>query len=360
MKGFAILSVLYIYLETGLCIEETNISPVEANSDAISERSPALTLVKRNTALKRLPAWSVYYGKRSGEPSFALHNSGKIHKDESVDFGNIENDEIIDENDSDSGEVAFPRSWMNDYLEQTLSEKDEILNLDAEKRSNLKRLQPWMSTYGKRSDGFLDTDKGYDIDAIKTNADIGQNDLHDFKQLQELSENLYDMDDLQNPPTWPAKRMAGWSATYGKRVPWSVTYGKRAPWSVTYGKRDPWSVTYGKRAPWSVTYGKRSPWSVTYGKRAPWSVTYGKRAPWAVTYGKRLPWTATYGKRSQGWQAFYGKRAPMWQAVYGKRNADDMTSEVENTVPDNVDSSDDTSDIAEKRSSQVWSAFYGR
>jgi hypothetical protein len=48
----------------------------------------------------------------------------------------------------------------------------------------------------------------------------------------------------------------------------------------------------------------------------------------------------------------------MWQAVYGKRSSDDVTSD--NTVSDIMDDTEETTNSAEKRGSQAWSAFYGR
>lgn len=340
MKGFAILSILYIYLETGLCIEETDVSPSDEISGTTADRSDIWhrSVAKRNTAFKRLPAWSVYYGKRSSEPPFELRNPDRVDTD-GTGLENIRENEITDDDGSDP--VIYH------LLGHSFPEKA--------KRTDLTRRQSWLSTYGKRSD-FHDT--SYDTDSMDSDSDIAD-DTETSEQA--LSELIYDTQPDFGIDDW--KRVPGWHAMYGKRIPgWSATYGKRSPsWLSTYGKRlAGWSATYGKRGPtWSITYGKRAPgWSVTYGKRIPgWSVTYGKRVPWGATYGKRVPWGATYGKRSQGWNALYGKRARLWQAVYGKRDGNSASADDENTSI--IDKSDDTSDIGQKRS-QAWSAFYGR
>ena len=266
------------------CIETLiNAATVDSKGDE------SLSLAKRGSAYKRLPAWSVYYGKRSGntQPEF----NSFLDKDR----GDLESEVTDNDNASDFGQYN--------------NEADTVSGLS--KRASFKRLHSWMSTYGKRS-----MDDPLKVDSIETEDtdELDSLELSDDTKLDEPMVKEY-FDEQE-------KRVPGWSATYGKRVPgWAATYGKRAPmWSATYGKRVPgWAATYGKRVPgWAATYGKRIPgWSATYGKRAMWQAGYGKRFNTRNSFSERLNTlrehlntesnNKTENKRMQAWNAFYGR-----------------------------------------------------
>lgn len=375
MKRILLLSILYISLEIGICTElQKDELDTSKELDETSKEFP-VSIDKRSTAYKRLPGWAVYYGKRSAEPDF--HTDGladsemKLNELDIIRELNQIDDGLIEEskNEESKNEDKLPFVYNSTPSENGPEIDDESVS-SADKRTNFKRLQTWMTTYGKRSDK---ENSYFDSGLHEFSADGLSDEVMRYKLLNEGAYNQqsdFDISEFKRAPGWAAtygKRAPGWSVTYGKRAPgWAATYGKRAPgWAATYGKRlQGSSEWYGKRIPgWSVTYGKRAPgWTATYGKRAPgWSATYGKRAPgWAVTYGKRAPgWAATYGKRAPGWYATYGKRAPEWSS--GSFNDMDAYNVDSDIIDSNRESAElDTLKNNEDKRAQAWSAFYGR
>lgn len=264
-------------------------------------------IAKRGSPYKRLPAWSVYYGKRSADAPTDL-------------------DSYSEKDDIDADSKVPETENTSDFDEY--DKVDDIVS-KLSKRPSFKRLHSWISTYGKRSAGFGQEDK---IDSLDSSDEDSLDAIELLKNEQWPTPNI---DDFYVKFGAPAKRIPGWSATYGKRIPgWSATYGKRMPgWSATYGKRS-------------------SPYNMIL-------AGYGEGMPSLSAYNKRAPmWSATYGKRIPGWAATYGKRA-LWQAVYGKRSDNRMTfADQIAALREHLNSQN--SDKNESKRTQAWSAFYGR
>ncbi|KAH3891038.1 hypothetical protein DPMN_015129 [Dreissena polymorpha] len=313
-------------------IETTGVQTSNSDAKINDYPVPYTNIHKRSsTAFKRLPGWTVYYGKRSYDSS-PIDAMDEVRENTEREM-NVFN-EKTNSKESEENEMGFADLDTHPKMDH------EIMNSDI--KGNLKRLQNWSTTYGK-DDLSEEADFQHGDDTTQTverqlwpyniKGDSTSQAVNKIASQSEATYGEQESTDENNENSgnqWGityGKRLAGWGATYGKRAPgWGATYGKRAPgWGATYGKKTSgWGATYGKRVPgWRATYGKRAPgWSATYGKRDPgWGATYGKRAPgWGATYGKRAPgWGATYGKRAPGWGATYGKRAPAWDATYGKR-----------------------------------------
>ena len=301
-------------------------------ANQIAQASPVI--YKRGVPFKRLPGWSVYYGKRSLDTDSS--EGGMPEKDIPDNYLSelSGNDKIDDHKYDNKYRVELQKLLSSfDHL-GSINRDDKSGEIESIKDIDFKE-DSRPSGNDKIDDEIFDRINTSEENPMDFDNELDSNSLiderSDYSSGQEKSSNeLAPFEDVGKRSGWSAvygKRMPGWFATYGKRLSgWSPMYGKRAPgWSVTYGKRAPvWQALYGKRAPgWQPTYGKRSgEWQAIYGKRAPaWQALYGKRAPaWQAVYGKRAPaWQALYGKRAPAWQALYGKRAPAWQAVYGKR-----------------------------------------
>lgn len=297
------VSIYYFYsvnLDVNICIFSgvhgvESVQETLTNAALDTQSAGQISVAKRGSPYKRLPAWSVYYGKRSAENHPAIDN-------------------YIDK-ESDDTEPKGTDTKTTGEFDQYDKMGDIVSELS--KRASFKRLHSWMSTYGKRGvdlgeEGKIDGLESDDEDALET-LDILDNDKWDSPMF-----NDYKFGEQE-------KRIPGWSATYGKRIPgWSATYGKRVPgWSATYGKRsvlgDGMPAAYIKRAPhWTATYGKRIPgWSATYGKRAMWKAIYGKRFNNRNLFSDQLNALREHlnfenndhaeSKRMQAWNAFYGR-----------------------------------------------------
>ncbi|XP_052801122.1 uncharacterized protein LOC128231914 [Mya arenaria] len=369
MKQLLFLVIIHTFCGRFCILGVVGLETVPNSVDNIADTTNLHTdIVKRaNTAFKRLPGWGVYYGKRSFEaPQSAQSDNDNVN-------------EQIRENGELDLEIVKQENGISDVDKNDNGRFEKFLNewkfLDAPtKRANLKRLQTWMSTYGKRS-LLLNKSNGYSsTDSVSsTENDESYNwkqaySSFDFdNKYDKRSQSLATSD--KRDPKWSAiygKRMPGWGATYGKRVPgWGATYGKRMPgWGVTYGKRaSGWDFTQDKLVPgWSATVDKRVPgWGATYGKRdAEILQEVDKRAPmWSATYGKRAPgWYAMYGKRSNAWNAFYGKRVPGWGATYGKRVVESDSDNTYNHQETQLN--EEVLRKSEGKRTQAWQAFYGR
>lgn len=232
-----ILLISYFYICLGICIcqdaQHDNVLSAEPVQDiglVLPENYLSSHSVsdKRSSAFKRLPSWSVYYGKRSADTPAETRQY--------TESKNVATNEELRIRTEDSLDITTPDQAIYStyhYLQPDIEPMDN----EQAKETHLKPVQQWMSAFGKQQSDSAEDRNDFIEDKLQfDDASIHRNSKRNGAGVG---------------------RAASWYAAYGKRLPaWSVTYGKRSPTKLAPF----WSVTYGKRAPiWRATYGKRMP-----------------------------------------------------------------------------------------------------
>ncbi|KAK3594052.1 hypothetical protein CHS0354_040813 [Potamilus streckersoni] len=250
---------------------------------------------------KRSQSWIAGYGKRFS-PYYGYRLSGK----------------------ADDLNKKRMQSWAAGYGKRSTA--------------NIKRLQAWLTTFGKKSSD--DTDKAARIESMLSRYEKQSNMPHDIDKR------------LQSWMSGYGKRLQSWMPGYGKR---SNNYGSEEKklsrdWNSRFGNVD-YADDGSEYLDYTSESDKRSQgWAAMYGKRNMISDNLQLEAQ-RMSDGKRSSgprWFVGYGKRGPNWFVGYGKRGSRWHVGYGKGLSE---NDLESVIPDQDEDKGSSSWHAGKRQS---------